>query len=180
MAENNTLTVEEVALKQLESAIWMYAYDFDETAVHTVAAAAYELLVKRLNLSDFEDQFAKHIPYSKKGEFWSKFNEPYNFFKHGSNRHKQMKTLTYSSDSVELVLMAACYANTYMEKSKQLACAHAFMAYQMVRWPNFFEDSDYKAMINELRAKAVESGVNIHDKKLLVLSLGQIEKPFIA
>jgi hypothetical protein len=179
VSEKITLTVEEVAIKQLESAIWMYAYDFDETAVHTIAAAAYELLTKRLNFGDFEDQFAKQIPDSKKGEFWSKFNEPYNFFKHGANRHKNMDTLTYSSDSVELVLMAACYANTYMEKSKQLACAHAFMSYQMVRWPNFFEDSEYKKMVDELRRKALEGDINIHDKKLLVLSLGQIKKPFI-
>lgn len=159
-----TLTIEEVALKQLESAIWMYAYDFDETAVHTIAAAAYELLAKRLNLGDFETQFAKEIPESRKGEFWSKFNEPYNFFKHGSNRHKPMETLTYSSDSVELVLMAACYANTHMGKNKQLACAHAFMSYQMVRWPNFFADTDYKKIVSELRAKAIKSGVNIHNK----------------
>lgn len=180
MNDKITLTIEEVALKQLESAIWMYAYDFDEAAVHTIAAAAYELLTKRLNLGDFEKQFADHIPESERGEFWSKFNEPYNFFKHGSSRHKQMETLTYRPESVELVLMAACYANTHMDKNKQLACAHAFMSYQMVKWPNFFDDRQYKPVIARLREQAKESNINIHDKKILVLSLGQITKPFIA
>lgn len=39
------LTIEDVALKQLESAIWMHAYDFNETALHTIAAA-HELVTK--------------------------------------------------------------------------------------------------------------------------------------
>lgn len=77
------LDINSVAVKQLESAIWMYAYDFDEVAVHTIAAAALELYSDRLGLSDFKKSLENDIKPEKVKEFHSLWNKPYNFFKHG-------------------------------------------------------------------------------------------------
>lgn len=174
-----SMTIEDVALKQLESAIWMYAYDFDETATHTVAAAAYELLTKRLGQGDFEEQFSKNIPSDKKGQFWSKFNEPYNFFKHGANQRKNIELLEYDPGSLEIVLMAACYANQRMPATRQLVCGHWFMAFFAIKRPGWFVQGQFAQSISELREKAQSAGVDVGDKKFLVRLLGEIKTPFI-
>lgn len=59
------LDINSVAVKQLESAIWMYAFDYDEVAVHTIAGAAFEIYSKRLGLSSFKED-VKNILSPKK------------------------------------------------------------------------------------------------------------------
>ncbi len=163
-------TKEKVAALQLESAIWMYAYDFDEIAVHTVAAAAFELYVQRLELGNFKKEINKRIVKGKEKYFWNRFNKANNYFKHGGRNDEK---LTYYPDSVEYLLLASCEANIMMDdKLYKVASADSFLLYFILKHPNTINNDNLKIPLKKLNKEAKSKGLNLEDKLILKSLLG--------
>ena len=146
------LDINTVAVKQLESAIWMFAYNYDEVAVHTVAGAAFEIYTKRLELSSFNEDIKKYIKPEKAKDFISLWNKPYNYFKHGEHQHKKIEIIEYDEETVELIIYLAAEANLKGDERYRLSCANIYRVHYAIKNPEFFEDAFYKRHFqNELK-----------------------------
>src|SRR5690606_665072 len=105
------LSINDIAVKQLESAVWMYAYDYDEIAVHTIAGAAFELYTTRLKILNFDEDLKQILKDDKFKEFKSLWNRPYNIFKHGEYKHNPVDEFVYNEDTASWLIFIACEAN---------------------------------------------------------------------
>lgn len=137
------LDVNSVAAKQLESAIWMYAYDYDEVAVHTVAGAAFEIYTKRLGQSSFSKDVEKYIKPEKIKEFIGLWNKPYNFFKHGEHEHKELDYIEYDEESVEAIIYLTAESNLVGDEEFRLSCARVFQFFYLMKHPEQFDARFY-------------------------------------
>lgn len=161
------LDIHAVAVKQLESAIWMYAYNYDEVAVHTIAGAAYELYTKRLELNTLIKDLAIYIKQEKVEEFYSLLNMPYNYFKHGEHKYKQLEYLEYDEESVELLIYMSCAANLKGPTEYRINCANTFMFFYFIKHPDLFEDSYRQKILNNLLETTTLSMDDLKDKSAL-------------
>lgn len=149
------LSVNDVAAKQLESGIWMYAYDYDEVAVHTIAGAAFELYVKRLNLSSFESDLMQESDGRTLQDFYKKWNLPYNFFKHGEHGRKKIEAIEYESTSAEYLLYFAAEANLAGPAEYRLSSAEVYKFFFILAHPHMFTTNLYER-IKALSPKLAE------------------------
>lgn len=173
------LDINSVAVKQLESAIWMYAYDFDEVAVHTVASAALELYSDRLGLSTFKSDTEKHIKPEKIKDFHSLWNRPYNFFKHGSHKHKPLDELVYNPDSVEIIIYLAAEANLAGEVKFRLNCSQVYRHFYLIKYPELFNTTYYKDVIEKRMTELGIDKETITSKETLRLWLDLAGHTFV-
>jgi hypothetical protein len=148
------LKIQDVAVKQLESAIWMYAYDYDEVAVHTISAAAFELLTERLKLINFKEDMEKVIKPEKQKEFFGLWNKPYTFFKHGEFNYKEIEEMEYNDETVDILLFIASEANLQGPEEYRLKCALVYRSYFIINNPQMIDpivyDAIYKKPIEKL------------------------------
>lgn len=156
------LDINSVATKQLESAIWMYAYDYDEVAVHTIASAAFEIYTKRLGLSTFKDDVKKYIKPEKANDFISLWNKPYNFFKHGEHQYRQLDYIEYNEETVELIIYLAAKANLKDDEKFRLSCANVFCYFYSLQHPELFDAVDYEEMFTK---SATKIGIDLESLK---------------
>jgi len=152
------LDIYSVAVKQLESAIWMFAYNYDEVAVHTIAGAAFELYTKRLGLSSFENDIEKYIKQDKIGQFRALWNKPYNYFKHGEHRHKRLDYIIYDEESVEILIYLATEANLIGPEEFRLNCAVVYKLFFYYKRPELFNETFYK---EHFLKPAEDNGISI-------------------
>jgi len=173
------LNVNEVAVKQLESAIWMYAYNNDEVAVHTIAAAAFELLTRRLKLINFMNDMKKSIKPEKTKEFMLLWNKPYNFFKHGEHARKAIDEIVYDDGTVELILYIAAEANLKGPDEYRLKCSLIYKTYFILNNPQLIDSEIYKAVYAVPREKVSLSDEQLKSKETLRLMLDTIGHTFV-
>ena len=77
-----TISKVEAARRQLDVAIQLYFQDGDEVAIHTLAAAAFELVTSlRVHAGEPDDLLEQIIP-ERRAEFLRMWRRPQNFFKH--------------------------------------------------------------------------------------------------
>jgi hypothetical protein len=171
------MNVEEVAAKLLESAIWMYAYDYDETAVHLVAAASFEQYTKRLDLGSMRKELEEIVGKDKK-KFWSQFNKTYTFFKHGEYRRKPLEEIDYNPVEVEDIILMACEANLTKESKYKLECAVLFTLYMALKRPDLFKD-EFKKFAEESKKDLGALGIKEVNRKTLEYMLNTIKNPLV-
>ena len=127
----------------------MYAFDFDEVAVHTVAATAFELLTKRLG----QGNYVTGLDEKLKKVYIKALNAPNNFFKHGEIGHKPVASIEYRPEMVEHILMLASEANIRGPKEYRLQCAYLFLIHYSFKHQNVFSKEHIdkvKQAVNEL------------------------------
>lgn len=117
------LSVQQVAKKQLESAIFMYAYDFDEIAVHTVSASAFELLTERLK----QGTIISGLDTDLRKKYIRALKTPNNFFKHGQINYKNVDYIKYEPTSLDHLIMLACQANISGPTDHRMQCSFLYM-----------------------------------------------------
>lgn len=173
------LDIQTVAVKQLESAIWMYAYNYDEVAVHTIASAAFELYSKRLRLSNFKREVQRFIKKEKQKDFFSLWNRPYNFFKHGEHLNKPLEFIEYDEEAVELPLYLAAEANLLGPEEYRLNCARVYKYYYYLKHPEIFETDFYDEHFLEPVLEAGISLETLKDKHSIQFWLESIGHTFV-
>lgn len=165
------LSIQDVAAKQLESAIWMFAYDYDEVAVHTIAAAAFELLTERLKIINIKEYMKKSIKPEKHKEFIALWNKPYNFFKHGEHNYESLDELTYNEDSVQLLLYIASEANLIGIEEYRLKSARVFKLFFLMNNIEMVEPDVYEKFYKDAIKKLNYSPEQMKSKETLKLML---------
>jgi len=173
------LDINSVAVKQLESAIWMYAYDYDEVAVHTVAGAAFEIYTRRLKLSTYKEDIKKYIKPEKTKDFTSLINKPYNFFKHGEHKHKELDYIEYDEEAVEMIIYLAAEANLLGDEKYKLSCAIIYRNFFAMKHPELFDIKSYDEYFLKPAAKLGLDPEAIKNKETLKVWLGSIGNTFL-
>lgn len=172
------LDVQSVAVKQLESAIWMYAYDYDEVAVHTIASAAFELFTKRLQQETILDDIRKRLKDKAYKEFIATWNKPYNYFKHGSFNHKPLDYIEYDESQVEYIIYLSAGANLMGPDKFQLSCSKIFITHFNVKHADALKDDMTKSKISELQKTHNLSLAELSSKETLRIWLKTIGHTF--
>ncbi|MBI5397688.1 MAG: hypothetical protein HZA91_20515 [Verrucomicrobia bacterium] len=102
----------DAARRQLETAIRLYFHGTDPVSIHTLTAAAYNVL-RDLNQDHgkmpmlCKDVFPKMVKPEFEDECKKKLNEAENFFKHADKDPDAI--LTFRSGQTEWLLFEACY-----------------------------------------------------------------------
>jgi len=172
------LRVSDVAVKQLESAVWMFAFNYDEVAVHTIAASAFELYTKRLKLLDFEKTMKDGLRPEVYTEFIRKWDKPYNFFKHGEHMWEKLDEIDYDEETVDLLIYFACEANLMGPEEYRLKCAEIYRLFFIIKNPQLI---DKKVFDNTFVEAAKNAGMTIDElrtKKSLQQALRLIGHTF--
>lgn len=173
------LSIQAVAAKQLESAIWMYASNFDEVAVHTIAGAAFEIYTKRLRLVNFKSSMQQVLKPERYKEFIDLWNKPYNFFKHGEYKKNPIDEYIYEDESVDFLLYFACEANIAGDEKYRLRSALVFKNYFIIKNPSLLEP---KIFNDTYKKNADDNGLSLEDlkkKETLLKMLKLLDSTFI-
>ncbi len=96
----------ESARRQLETAIKLFFNDEDYVSIHTLAAAANQVLVdlaKEGGILTIEDVYLRYIKKDKHKEFINKVREAQNFFKHADR--DPGADLSFNSEMNDIYLM---------------------------------------------------------------------------
>jgi len=165
------LNIQDVAVKQLESAIWMFAYDYDEVAVHTIAAAAFELLTDRLKIINFKEDMKKSIKPEKHKEFLALWNKPYNFFKHGQHNYESLEEITYNEDTVQILLYIASEANLMGVETYRLKSAQMFKLFYLMNNVEMVEPDAYEKWYKDAIEKLNYTPEQMQSKETLKVML---------
>jgi hypothetical protein len=106
-----TISKLDAARRQLETAIRLYFSTGDPVSIHTLSAAAYNV-IRDINKKRggspliMKDQFLERVKDEHKEEARRKLNEAENFFKHANRDHKS--TLEFNPEQSEALLLEAC------------------------------------------------------------------------
>lgn len=173
-----TFKVEDVAVLNLISAIWMYAYDYDEPAVHLVAHSSFELITERLSWGNFDEVLKEHIREDKINEFKKIINKPNNFFKHGSHGYKPMQEFEFDTLQTEYLLIQACtYIQAAPKQYQNIPATKSFIAYYSICNPELFTKDGHGLKQQELIEKHNIKIDKDNPKKLLQNFLDYTYKP---
>jgi len=114
MVEN--LTKLEVATRQLKEAIWLFFNQHDSIAIHTLVAAAHQVLhdlAKDKGIFDIKNN--PLIREEKKGYWLKRLSEAENYFKHAER--DPAATLEFPTDLTQIFLIDALHLHQQLTKS---------------------------------------------------------------
>lgn len=98
------------AKRQLEMAIRLFLSYEDIISVHTLTAAAHQILKDLSNKqgkeSAIKDGLMKRVKPEKRKEFWNMINDPENFFKHADRDPEGL--LKFYTGNTEMLLWDVC------------------------------------------------------------------------
>jgi hypothetical protein len=106
-----TISKLDAARRQLETAIRLYFHQGDPVSIHTLVAAAYNV-IRDINKHRggskmvMKEQLFEFVKPEKRGEFHDLLNQAENFFKHADRDHDA--TLEFSPKEAEMLLWDAC------------------------------------------------------------------------
>jgi len=99
----------DAARRQIDEAVRLLFENRDPVAIHTLAAAAFEILrdlCKKTDDSEVLRAFDEILRPGMEREFWGVFKSASNFFKH-ANRDPQ-GTMTYGEEANDILLFLCC------------------------------------------------------------------------
>jgi hypothetical protein len=102
----------EAAQQQIGTAIWLYFEDRDPISVHTLAAAAGEIiaqLCRSRGVPSFRSMVRAAIKPEHQREAMDKFNEARNFFKHASWKKPDAEFSGFTDDHNLIEIVFAVY-----------------------------------------------------------------------
>jgi hypothetical protein len=130
----------DVAGRQLQTAIYFSFQYADPISIHTLTAAAYNILRDICGKTGMPQVLIKGllidlVRQEKKKEFISLLNKAENFFKHADRNHKD--TITFNPGQTELLIYDAC--SKYQELTGNLIpIFYLFQAWFLVNNSSFF------------------------------------------
>jgi hypothetical protein len=147
--------------RQLETAIRLYFWDADAVSIHTLTAAAYDVLrdVTKQKGADpmlIKGQLLELVKPEYKQMVIDKANEAQNFFKHADRDHEA--TLDFNPELTELHMIDACaqYVKLVGEEPPLFA---VYRTWFTINHPNVFILSDeFKKTLGTNAASIVQMG----------------------
>ena len=129
----------DVALRQLETAITLYFHYADPISIHTLTAAAYNVLrnIKTHRGVDFTMlKDAEQVYPHMRDKFRSVLNEAENFFKHADRDPDD--TISFAPDLSDILLIEACeiYGRLTGERRPILTL---YIAWFCIRNPQYYK-----------------------------------------
>ncbi|MGH8771983.1 MAG: hypothetical protein ACREV2_12510, partial [Burkholderiales bacterium] len=111
MEKSLTISKLDAAKRQLETVIRMYFNSGDPVAMHTLAAAGFNVIrdlnKKRGGGPMLQDKMFEYVKPEHHKLLREKMSEAQNFFKHADRDHEA--TLEFNPDSTEFLTLDACY-----------------------------------------------------------------------
>jgi hypothetical protein len=106
-----TISKLDAAKRQLETVIRLYFSNGDPVAIHTLTAAAYNVIrdvTARRGVEPMlvKDQLLNYVKLESKQAIMQKINEAENFFKHADRDHES--TLDFNPEASDMLLVDAC------------------------------------------------------------------------
>jgi len=102
----------DAARRQLETAVVLYFRDADPVSIHTLACAAYEILLSLNRASNgapmIKDWIVDMVGPELSGEFRRFINMAQNFFKHADKDAHSI--LDFSPEATDVLILDACWA----------------------------------------------------------------------
>ncbi|MDP8260201.1 MAG: hypothetical protein P9L96_04270 [Candidatus Gygaella obscura] len=104
--------------RQLETAISLFFKEADPVSIHTLTAAAHQILMDLAKLKGIKSFIKDPIMIRKEYQrmYLQKVNEAENFFKHAENDSHSL--LKFNPEETEFLLLDA--VNMYMQSTKEL------------------------------------------------------------
>jgi hypothetical protein len=153
MTKRPTLKVSktDAAKRQIETAIRLWFFSGDPVAIHTLAAAAHQILHdlgKKRGVSTILRDLPGIRPERKK-ELRALVSRYENFFKHADRDPDAL--LEFNPDATELFILDAVftYENLTQEVSPILS---TFKAWMLIREPRYMKKEDRETLIERLSA----------------------------
>lgn len=162
-----TISRQEVAARQLDAAIHLFAEDYDVVIVHTIASAAFQLYVLKLKEGGVKQAIEEHLQKGQEQQFWHIVNRPYNFFKHGEYNYKPLESIDYDPNSIDFLLLAASDANRESEKQYRLRSALIYKAYASFCHPEILVDTERSEAVGKLKELLATQGIELPNKAFL-------------
>lgn len=130
----------DAARRQLEIAIRLYFQNGDPVSIHTLTAAAYNVICDINNKRGGDSMLIKkkifeYVKPEFQKEFRDKMNEAENFFKHADRDHDA--TLTFNPDQSEMLILDAC-SQYYKLTGENLPLFTVFRGWYMANHPDLF------------------------------------------
>jgi hypothetical protein len=124
----------------METAISLYFHSGDPVAIHTLTAAAYNVIRDVNKAQGGTPMLLKDLPhvYVKEGQekvFRDKVNEAENFFKHADRDPEA--TLKFNPSQTELLLLDVCLKYQHMTKTSP-PLVLTFQMWYMLKHPDLF------------------------------------------
>jgi hypothetical protein len=151
----------DAAKRQLEKAMQLYFANDDPVSIHTLTAAAYNILRDVSKQKGVEPMLIKGllldlVTPEHRGTFWDKVVEAENFFKHADRDAEA--SLEFNPDTTELMMFDA--GIQYQKLAEELP--PLFLVYRMwcaVKYPNIYILSpEYNNFIKENASSIVAMG----------------------
>ncbi len=166
-----TVTKIEAAERQLRVAIRMFFERRDMIAVHTIAAAAHEIL-RQLNAPlGFESIFdygAKSVIPEKREEFRQLFRRDQNFFKHAGKDPNEK--LDFYSEGTKFYLFDATRLLVSLT-GRHVPETAALTAYFIAKYPNMFNLDDMPEL---QRIKEFAKKLNADDFEMILFGIDHL------
>jgi hypothetical protein len=130
----------DVALRQLETAVTLYFHSADPVSIHTLTAAAYNVLrdLKTHRGSEFKmfKDADTVYPHMRK-EYLKLLNEAENFFKHADRDPDA--TQVFNPDPSNFLLIDACEAYWRLSGERRPLLT-VYMTWFRIRHPKYYEE----------------------------------------
>ncbi len=129
----------DAALRQLETAVTLYFHSSDPISIHTLTAAAYNVLqgIKKHRGAGFQMFKDADMVYpEKRREFRDMLNASENFFKHADR--DPTSDHEFSPDWTDFLLIDACQAYGRLTGERRPVLV-AYMSWFCIRHPQYYE-----------------------------------------
>ena len=173
-APSDLVTKLEAAERQLRVAIRLFFEHRDLIAVHTLAAAAQEILRqlgKARGLKGIYEHANERIRPEKREEFINKMRAPQNFFKHAAKDSNQK--LEFHYEVTKFLLFDAvllCAALKGLPLAPEVA---AFLGWFMAKYPDVFIDEGDPIMA---AAKQLSSDIDFDDFEMIIYAIDVLNR----
>ncbi len=139
----------DAAQRQLDTAIELYFAESDPVAMHTLAAAAYELIKALRKRKGLPDEIEDMIIPGREAEFRRLWNQAQNFFKHADRDGNAI--LEFEPGHTELRLyVASHYFGALAPRTEAML---AFAAWYSMHNVELLFDLELQVMLRTARAK---------------------------
>lgn len=163
----------EASRRQLETVINMYFAEGDPVSIHTLTAAAYNVL-RNVNAKIggtpmlIKDQLVDLVPSTYTKQVRDRINEAENFFKHADKDHEAI--LEFNPNLTEYLIMDAC--DKYREITGEYPCFMAiFRAWMMLTNQDIFNlTADQLALLGKSAKELVGGGKAAYFRDMLAAS----------
>lgn len=140
----------DAARRQMETACKLFFRDQDPVSIHTLASAAYGIMLgmcKKRTLISPPLKSTAFIKQGKEKEFMDIMNKAENFFKHGSSDANEQLKYNPEASTYYLFDSIRIYSELTGERT---ALMKAFQVWFQVRHPNYFDQSQILAITKQL------------------------------